>query len=62
MKKFKQILQEAKRPRNIEREKEIVVPPELQAQYEEHYDKLADRGGLSHEQIHQEVLRKLGLK
>jgi hypothetical protein len=62
MKNFKQILEEVKKPRRIEKQKEVVVPPELQAQYEEHYDKLADRGGLSHEQIHQEVLRKLGLK
>ena len=63
MKKFKQILKEAKRPRpqNIEREKEIVVPPHLQPLYDEHYDRLADRGGLSHEQIHREVLKKLGL-
>jgi hypothetical protein len=37
------------------------LTPEQQTVYDEHYDKIADRGGVSHDIIHLHVLRKMGL-
>jgi len=59
MKPFKQILSEAKKSKPKE---EIKVPEDRQKEYDEHYDKLYDRGGMSHDQIHNEVLSRMGLK
>jgi len=58
MKTFKDILAEAKK---IKAQEEIKIPEERQQEYDEHYDKLFDRGGMSHDQIHKEVLSKMGL-
>ena len=49
-------LREAKKP-----PKEVKLTPEQQEQYDKHYDRLSDRGGMSHQQIHREVIKKIGL-
>lgn len=38
------------------------MTPEQQKQYDAHYDRLADRGGMTHQQIHNAILKKLGIK
>ena len=41
--------------------KKVKLTPEQQKKYDDHYDKLSDRGGMSHKQIHTAILKKLGV-
>jgi hypothetical protein len=59
MKTFKDILSEAKKSRG--KYDHIEIPGHRREEYDDHYDKLSDRGGLSHDQIHEIVLKKMGL-
>lgn len=59
MKSFKDILSEARKTRG--KFDHIQIPEHRQEEYDQHYDKLYDRGGLTHDQIHERVLRLMNL-
>lgn len=59
MKPFKEILAEAKKYKG--KYDHIEIPDHRQEEYDRHYDKIADRGGMSHDQVHERVLKLMGL-
>ena len=59
MKTFKEILAEAKKAKV--KYDQIEIPDHRQEEYDRHYDKISDRGGMVHDQIHERVLTIMGL-